>query len=203
MFTTVIILMGIPITLGILFNYYFPNIAKKVIFKPFRIFSFFAFIGFIVMAFANNFDHFLNYIPPIFVIVLIHNTLGFFTGWSFAKLLKRPLRDIRTIALETGIQNSALGLILIFNPENISARPGPGWNGLHRRLVGHLAYPGRTGPRRNLVAKARTPGFLIPNLPCRNEKSRKFLHGLLHRTTRGSTSASSTLLPPHRNARPR
>jgi bile acid:Na+ symporter, BASS family len=116
MFTTVIILMGIPITLGILFTHYFPN-ATKVIFKPFRIFSFFAFIGFIILAFANNFDHFLNYIPPILVIVLIHNALSLFSGWMFAKVLKRPLRDIRTIALETGIQNSALALILIFNPK--------------------------------------------------------------------------------------
>ena len=116
MFSTVLILMGIPITLGILFTRYFPATAKKIL-KPFRIFSFFAFIGFIIMAFANNFDHFLNYIPPIFVIVLIHNALGLFTGWSFARVLKRPGADIRAISLETGIQNSALGLILIFNPK--------------------------------------------------------------------------------------
>lgn len=116
MFVTVVILMGIPITLGILFTRYFPLMAKKII-KPIRIFSFFAFIAFIVMAFANNFDHFLNYIPPIFVIVLIHNALGLFTGWSFAKVMKRPVKDIRAISLETGIQNSALGLILIFNPK--------------------------------------------------------------------------------------
>ncbi|MFA5817002.1 MAG: bile acid:sodium symporter family protein [Bacteroidales bacterium] len=116
MFITVFIVMGIPITLGILFTRYFPVIAKKTL-KPIRIFSFLAFIGFIVMAFANNFDHFLNYVPPIFVIVLIHNALGLFTGWSFAKIMKRPIKDIRSISLETGIQNSALGLILIFNPK--------------------------------------------------------------------------------------
>jgi BASS family bile acid:Na+ symporter len=116
MFLTVFILMGIPITLGILFTRYFPVWAKKIL-KPIRIFSFVAFIGFIVMAFANNFDHFLNYIRPIFIIVLIHNILGLFTGWSFAKMMKRPVQDIRAISLETGIQNSALGLILIFNPK--------------------------------------------------------------------------------------
>jgi BASS family bile acid:Na+ symporter len=116
MLLTVVILIGLPIVLGILFSWRFPNTAKKIV-KPFRIFSFFALVGFIVMAFANNFDHFLNFIPPIFVIVLIHNALGLFTGWSFARLMKRPLRDIRTIALETGVQNSGLGLILIFNPK--------------------------------------------------------------------------------------
>jgi BASS family bile acid:Na+ symporter len=116
MFVTVVILMGIPITLGILFTRYFPVLAKKIL-KPIRIFSFLAFIGFIVMAFANNFDHFLNYIPPVFLIVLIHNGLGLLTGWSFAKILKRPAKDVRAISIETGVQNSALGLILIFNPK--------------------------------------------------------------------------------------
>lgn len=116
MFITVFILMAIPITLGILFTRYFPLLAKQIL-KPIRIFSFLIFIGFIVMAFANNFDHFLNFIPPIFVIVLIHNGLGLFTGWSFAKIMKRPIKDIRAISLETGIQNSGLGLILIFNPK--------------------------------------------------------------------------------------
>jgi BASS family bile acid:Na+ symporter len=116
MFMTVVILMAIPITLGILFTRYFPETAKKIM-KPFRIFSFLAFVAFVVMAFANNFDHFLNFIPPIFVIVLIHNALGIFTGWSAAKIMKRPQRDLRSISLETGIQNSALGLILVFNPK--------------------------------------------------------------------------------------
>lgn len=116
MFMTVLILMAIPITLGILFTRYFPETAKKIM-KPFRIFSFLAFVAFVVMAFANNFDHFLNFIPPIFVIVLIHNALGIFTGWSAAKIMKRPQRDLRSISLETGIQNSALGLILVFNPK--------------------------------------------------------------------------------------
>jgi len=116
MFITVIILLGLPITLGILFTHFFPGAAKKIL-KPIKIFSFLAFIAFIIMAFANNFDHFLNYVPPILVIVLIHNSLGLATGWTFARILKRPFQDVRTISLETGIQNSALGLILIFNPK--------------------------------------------------------------------------------------
>jgi BASS family bile acid:Na+ symporter len=116
LFFTVFILMGIPIALGLLFTRYFPAWAKRIQ-KPFRMFSFLAFAGFVVMAFANNFDHFLNYIPSIFIIVLLHNALGLLTGWSFARLMKRPESDIRSITLETGIQNSSLGLILIFNPK--------------------------------------------------------------------------------------
>ncbi len=116
LFFTVFTLMGIPILLGLLFTRYFPQQAKKIM-KPFRMFSFLAFATFVVMAFANNFDHFLNYVPPIFVIVLLHNGLALLTGWTFARLMKRPERDVRSIAIETGIQNSSLGLILIFNPK--------------------------------------------------------------------------------------
>ncbi len=116
MFMTVLILMAIPIILGLLFTRYFPDLAKRIM-KPFRLFSFLAFVAFAVMAFANNFDHFLNYVPPIFLIVLLHNGLALFTGWIFSRAMKLAHRDIRSISLETGIQNSALGLILIFNPK--------------------------------------------------------------------------------------
>lgn len=116
MFKTIFILLGIPLILGLLFARYFPKITSKIV-KPFRIFSFVAFLGFVVAAFSSNFDHFLNYIPPIFLIVLLHNTLALLTGYSIATLFKRPRADVRAITIETGIQNSGLGLILIFNPK--------------------------------------------------------------------------------------
>jgi len=36
-------------------------------------------------------------------------------GYGFASLNKLPRRDRQAICIETGIQNSGLGLILIFN----------------------------------------------------------------------------------------
>lgn len=116
MFKTIFILLGIPLILGILFSRYFPKITRRII-KPFKIFSFVAFLGFVVAAFSSNFDHFLNYIPPIFLIVLAHNTLALLTGFTVASVFKRPRPDRRAITIETGIQNSGLGLILIFNPK--------------------------------------------------------------------------------------
>jgi len=115
MFYTVVVLLGLPLFLGMLFAKKFPNIAKKVS-KPMRIFSIVAFLGFIAAAFSSNFEYFLKYIPPIFVIVLIHNSLAFGTGFGFSSLMKLSKIDRRTIAIETSIQNSGLGLILIFNP---------------------------------------------------------------------------------------
>ncbi len=116
MFQTVFILLGIPLILGIWFSKKFPKITKKIV-KPFRIFGLIAFLGFIAAALSSNIEYFIKYIPPIFVIVLIHNIVALTTGFTFASIWRLPRVDRRSITIETGIQNSGLGLILIFNPK--------------------------------------------------------------------------------------
>ena len=71
----------------------------------------------IVIAFISNYEYFIKYIGLIFFIVLLHNFIALTTGFSFARLFKRSLRDQRTVSIETGIQNSALALALLFNPK--------------------------------------------------------------------------------------
>lgn len=115
MIKTVLILLGIPIVLGMLFAKKFPRTTDKIL-KPIKVLSIVFFLGFVVAAFASNFQYFLKYIHLIALIVVAHNALGLATGYFLPKLFKLPLRDRRTIAIETGIQNSGLGLVLIFNP---------------------------------------------------------------------------------------
>ncbi|MDR1698878.1 MAG: bile acid:sodium symporter family protein [Prevotellaceae bacterium] len=116
MFYTVGILLGIPIVLGMLVNHYLPRITAKIK-APIRFFSLAFFAGMITVLFANNYEYFTKYIFWILVIVLIQNGLAFFAGYWFAKLSKLSIRNARTISIETGIQNSGLGLVLIFNPK--------------------------------------------------------------------------------------
>ena len=116
MFETVFILLGIPLILGVLFSKFFPKITKKL-FRPIQILSIVFFIVMIILAFANNFSLFLKHIYLIFFIVLIHNALALFTGFGLSSIFKLPTKDIRTITIETGIQNSGLGLVLLFNPK--------------------------------------------------------------------------------------
>lgn len=115
MMQTVFILLGIPIVLGTWFAHKFPVITSKII-KPLKWFSLVAFMGFILAAFASNFQFFLDYIHFILLIVFIHNLLALTTGFSLATLFGLPKADRRTLTIETGIQNSGLGLVLIFNP---------------------------------------------------------------------------------------
>lgn len=113
MFKTIILLLGIPIALGMSFAWKFPKTTKKLL-KPMQNLSIVFFVGMVVIMFANNFDHFLSYMVWILLIVFIHNLLALLSGYSIASLFKLTKRNRRTITIETGIQNSGLGLVLIF-----------------------------------------------------------------------------------------
>jgi BASS family bile acid:Na+ symporter len=116
MFQTVFILLGIPLILGMLFSHFFPKITEKLK-KPIQIISIVFFLLMVVLAFTNNLQLFLKYIFYVFFIVLIHNALALSTGYGIATIFKLPNADRRTLTIETGIQNSGLGLVLLFNPK--------------------------------------------------------------------------------------
>lgn len=112
-FFTVAIILGVPLVLGILTRQKFPRSTEKAskILKPLSILIFAAFI---VLAFAGNFDIFIQYIGLIFFWVLAHNFIALSAGLLTGKIGGLPLADVKTLTIETGIQNSGLGLVLIF-----------------------------------------------------------------------------------------
>lgn len=112
---TVILLLGLPVLLGLLFRHYLPRLTQKII-RPIRTGSILVFIAYVIVLISANFDNFIRYIHLVFLIVLVHNALALSTGFSLATLLKLPRVDRRTVTIETGIQNSGLALVLIFNP---------------------------------------------------------------------------------------
>ena len=73
------------------------------------------FLSFVVFAILGNLDNIYKHLHIVFYIVVIHNTLALLMGYFFAKANQLPASDARAISIETGIQNSGLGLILIFN----------------------------------------------------------------------------------------
>lgn len=116
MFKTVVIILGIPLILGMYVNYKFPRFTKAVS-GPLKIFSIVAFLAMVGIMFKSNYDFFLEFIKYIFLLVLLHNILALTTGFSFATIMKVSPWNRRAITIETGIQNSALGLVLLFNPK--------------------------------------------------------------------------------------
>jgi BASS family bile acid:Na+ symporter len=53
-------------------------------------------------------DKLLDIGPILILIVLVHNSCGYFLGYWFARLLKMPEQDCRTVSLEVGMQNAGL-----------------------------------------------------------------------------------------------
>lgn len=115
-FETVFLLLGIPLILGILFTRKFPKTSEKIK-KPIQNLSLAIFVGMILIMFFNNVDLFLKYIFFIFFIVLVHNAMGLITGYGIATITKLSDQNRRTLTIETGIHNSGLGLLLLFNPK--------------------------------------------------------------------------------------
>jgi BASS family bile acid:Na+ symporter len=61
----------------------------------------------------------------VFAAVVLHNTLGLFTGYWMARLVRCSKQDARTIAIEVGMQNSGLGVALAVKHFGVaSALPG-------------------------------------------------------------------------------
>ncbi|GGW27103.1 bile acid:sodium symporter family protein [Arenibacter certesii] len=109
----VALLLGLPLVLGMYLNHIRPNLASKLA-KILKLVSIICFVVLIVVALFNNRDIFMDYVFYVFWIVVIHNLLAFVTGYSFANIMGLSQANKRTLAIETGIQNSGLGLLLIF-----------------------------------------------------------------------------------------
>ena len=114
MFQTVFVLLCIPLVAGIFVSRKFPGITQKIR-SPIRMISLVIFFAYIVVALTANFNALLKYFMVMAYIVFIHNAMALVSGYVFGKSLGLAERDSRTISIETGIQNSGLGLILIFN----------------------------------------------------------------------------------------
>jgi bile acid:Na+ symporter, BASS family len=102
------------LVLGMLFNHFFPKLTVKID-KPIRIISIVVFFALVGVMLSNNGKYFMDYIKYIFFIVLAHNLVALISGDLFARLWKINGANRRAITIETGIQNSGLALVLLFN----------------------------------------------------------------------------------------
>ncbi len=110
---TVFFMLILPLILGVLVNVRRPDFATRIRTTMQRI-SMAIFIGFIVLALAANWSFFLSYAGAVAGLVVLHNALALSGGYLSATVMRLSDYDRRAITIETGIQNSGLGLVLIF-----------------------------------------------------------------------------------------
>src|SRR5210317_1444488 len=113
LFKVVGLLLALPLTLGLYTRYRFKAIAIRLgkILKPL---SLLIFIVLVVIALASNWETFRKLATQFADLVIAHNTLAILLGFITALVFRLDKYSRRSIAIETGIQNSGLGLLLIF-----------------------------------------------------------------------------------------
>ncbi len=114
MLVVVFFLLGLPLALGLLISHHYATFAQRAQ-RPMKIFSILVFAAFVAGALAANFANFLRYVGFVVIVVFVHNALALASGYLLALAGSLPERDRRAVSIEMGIQNSGLGLILIFN----------------------------------------------------------------------------------------
>lgn len=112
-FKTIAVLIGIPLIIGMMVRQKYPDAAMKIS-KRVKPISIIIFAAFVIVAFIGNIDAFFQFIHLVILIVFFHNLVALSLGYYVAKFFKLSLENRKTLAIETGIQNSGLGLILIF-----------------------------------------------------------------------------------------
>lgn len=124
-FKTIFILLGIPLTLGILTSQYLTKVAEALK-KPLQWISIVFFIAMVILSFSSNMAAFLQCVKYIFLVVLIHNLMALGIGFGVGSAARLPFRDRRTLTIETGIQNSGLGLALMLGTSIFAGFPPHG-----------------------------------------------------------------------------
>ncbi|MBO9424339.1 bile acid:sodium symporter [Labrenzia sp. R4_1] len=110
---TVSLMLVLPLALGMLVNRNLPQLAWHLR-KPLQMLSMTIFISFIGIALYGNWDFLGAFGPDIVPLVIAHNGIALLGGYMVATIAGLSPYDRRAISIETGIQNSGLGLILIF-----------------------------------------------------------------------------------------
>ncbi len=110
---TVTLMLILPLCLGVLLNLKRPDLTARLR-RPLQILSFLIFVAFILLALMANWSFFLGYAGAVAALVVAHNALALSGGYLSATVAGLSPFDRRAVTIETGIQNSGLGLVLIF-----------------------------------------------------------------------------------------
>ncbi|MBL8491227.1 MAG: bile acid:sodium symporter family protein [Rhodocyclaceae bacterium] len=114
MLLAVFMLLGVPMAAGLLVARRFPAFAERTK-KPMRVFSLVFFAIFVIGALIANWQYFIKYVGFVVFAVFLQNALALSAGYFAALFSGLPEADRRAVSIEVGIQNSGLGLVLIFN----------------------------------------------------------------------------------------
>ncbi|MFZ4715573.1 MAG: bile acid:sodium symporter family protein [Bacteriovoracaceae bacterium] len=109
----VFLILGIPLTLGMLCARYYPGFAHKFQSSMNKI-AMVILVVFVVGALTANYQHFLSFFHVILIAVLLHHLLALASGIIASKAMRLSTADTKAVIIEVSIKNSGLGLALVF-----------------------------------------------------------------------------------------
>ena len=109
----VALVLGLPLLVGMMTGKLFPRFAARAE-KPMRVITLLVLLLFVGVAFGNNMEVFLATADRIVILVVLQNLLALGMGAFAGGLTGLPRQDRRAITMEVGIQNSGLGLAILF-----------------------------------------------------------------------------------------
>ncbi|WP_404340962.1 bile acid:sodium symporter family protein [Pseudoalteromonas mariniglutinosa] len=112
-FMIVGLVLALPLGLGLISARLWPNLAQKCD-GLFRLVSLVTLFLFVLIALASNWTAFVAGASIFLLAVVVHNAMALGVGFASSKLMQLNEQDARAITLEVGLQNSGLGLGIIF-----------------------------------------------------------------------------------------
>ena len=107
------LVLALPLALGLVVGRAAPDWSVRM--EPwFRHGSLLALFGFVALALANNWLQFMADADWYLLAVAVHNAFALALGYAAARLMRLDRPDQRAITFEVGLQNSGLGLGIIF-----------------------------------------------------------------------------------------
>lgn len=111
MFLSIAKVVLIPIGLGLLINHFFEKQTQNAV-AVLPLISVTAIVMIIAAVVSANSKAIMGSSAIVFVVVILHNILGYALGFGLASLLHLPLAKKKALSIEVGMQNSGLAVSL-------------------------------------------------------------------------------------------
>ena len=126
MFISIIQIILVPIILGFVMNHFFKKLTQKLV-VVLPMVSTIAICMIIATVVSHNVSKIYTSGALILIVVILHNMLGYISGFSLGKLLKLDSSKTKALSIEIGMQNSGLATSLagtVFSQLAMATVPG-------------------------------------------------------------------------------
>ena len=111
MFLSIVKVVLLPITLGLVCNYFFGKVTREIV-RILPLISTVAIIMIIASVVSANSARLKTVGALVVIVVVLHNLLGYAAGFGVGKLLRLNTTKCRALSIEVGMQNSGLATSL-------------------------------------------------------------------------------------------